>query len=103
MNPAERAKMLKERLTLTDEQTKKVTEILTASQDDVMKLREKSGEDRDVMRAGMQEIRKKSDSKIEAILTAEQKKEFAKLRKEQEEQMRQWREQQNKQGQQGNP
>jgi hypothetical protein len=94
MDPAERATMLKERLTLTDDQTKTVTEIFTASRDEMMKLRDKSGEDRDAMRAGMQEIRKKTDAKIVALLTDKQKKEFEKLRKEQEEQMRQWREQQ---------
>lgn len=94
MEPAERANMLKERLSLTDEQTKKVTEIFSASRDEMMKLRDASGEDRDAMRAGMQEIRKKTDAKIVALLTEKQKKEFDKLRKEQEEQMRQWREQQ---------
>jgi Spy/CpxP family protein refolding chaperone len=94
MDPTERAKMLKERLTLTDEQTIKVTDILTASQAEMQKLRDASGGDREAMRAGMQDLRRKTDAKITALLTEKQKKEFEKLRKEQEEQMRQWREQQ---------
>jgi Spy/CpxP family protein refolding chaperone len=83
----QRVQMLKERLTLSDEQTAKVTEIMNGSMKEMQALREKNGEDRDAMRAGMRKIQQKNDKKIEALLDPDQKKEFAKLREEQRQRM----------------
>jgi Na+-transporting NADH:ubiquinone oxidoreductase subunit NqrC len=83
----QRVQMLKERLKLSDEQTAKVMEIMNGSMKEMQALREKSGEDREAMRAGMREIQQKNDKKIEPLLNDDQKKEFAKLREEQRKRM----------------
>ena len=87
--PEERAKQLKERLTLTDEQTAKITVIYQAQQKDFTAAREKAGDDRDAMRAALTEIRAKYDKQIQAILTDKQKEEYAKYQEEQRQKMQQ--------------
>ena len=85
--PAERAKELKERLSLDEQQTAKVTEIFAASQKEWEKLREKSQGDRAAMRGGMLDIARKTDEGIEALLTDAQKKEYEKVKEERRQMM----------------
>jgi hypothetical protein len=84
----ERVAALKARLSLSDDQTEAVTGILTVSRDQMMKARDAADGDREAMRKSAREIQQKADVKIEALLTPDQKKEFAKLREEQAKQMR---------------
>ena len=76
MTPEERALQLKERLSLDEAQTKKVTEILRETQNEMMEVMEEFQDDRDAMRAVMREVSQKSDKKIEALLTDDQKIEY---------------------------
>lgn len=86
-SPEERAKQLKEQLSLNDEQTKKVTEIYTESQETVMaKMAEGMG-DRDAMRSFMTNQTAKVDSLIGKLLTKEQAAKFEEVKK-QRQQMR---------------
>jgi periplasmic protein CpxP/Spy len=81
--PEERAKILKDSLSLSDEQTSKITKIYEAQQKEMM---EKMGElqgDRDAMRQLMQEVMTKTNKQIEAVLTKEQLKKFQELVKQQ--------------------
>ncbi len=73
--PQERAKNLKEKLNLTDEQTAKVEQILTNSNAEIQKLRAGENPDREKFR----EIRENSNKAILEILTEKQKTEFNKM------------------------
>lgn len=76
-SPAEQAKMLQTRLKLTDDQTSKVTAIFTtqaAKRDSLMKV----GADRSAMRP----LRQEANTKIEALLTDDQKTEWKKMQEE---------------------
>jgi Spy/CpxP family protein refolding chaperone len=80
--PAERAARLKERLALTEEQTKKVEEIFQKSQE---KTRERMAElrgDREAMRALIMEQTQATDKGIEKVLNEEQRKKYEELKKE---------------------
>jgi hypothetical protein len=96
MSVDDRVAALKTRLTLTKDQEMKVRDILTVSQSEVMKAREKSAGDREAMRKSARDIMEKNDRQIEALLNDTQKKEFAKLREEQRQQMRERQEQREK-------
>lgn len=87
---------LKTRLVLSDEQTAKVRDILTERQAEMARIREKAAGDRDAIRKAAGESMQKYDRKIEAVLDAGQKKEFAKLREEQRKQMEERRQQREK-------
>jgi Spy/CpxP family protein refolding chaperone len=81
--PEGRAKILKDSLSLSDEQTSKITKIYEAQQKEMM---EKMGElqgDRDAMRQLMQEVMTKTNKQIEALLTKDQLKKFQELVKQQ--------------------
>ena len=82
MKPEERAKALKDSLSLSDEQAAKVTKIYEAQQ---AEMREKMGElqgDRDAMRQAMQAMTAKTDSLIGAVLTKDQLKKYQELQKQ---------------------
>ncbi|MCX6170362.1 MAG: hypothetical protein NTX65_13525 [Ignavibacteriales bacterium] len=85
-NPQERLKKTledyKTRLKLTDVQFGKIDTILTSQMNEMAKLRESAGEDREAMRAGFMELREKTNKKIEALLTDEQKVEWKKIQEE---------------------
>lgn len=85
-NPQERMKAtleeLKTRLSLTDDQYAKVDSILKDQLAEMTKLRENSGGDFQSIRPAMTELREKTDKKIEALLTEEQKQEYKKLLEE---------------------
>ena len=86
-SPEERSKQLKEQLTLTDEQTKKVTALYTESQKTVMEKMQEGMGDRDAMRAFMQKENEKLDKEIEKLLTKEQLPKYEEVKK-QRQQMR---------------
>lgn len=87
-SPEERAKQLKERLKLDDEQTKKVEEIFKSAQDKMQEVMGNTQGDRDAMRKTMIDLRAKADKEIEALLTKDQKKKYDEVKKEQEKRMR---------------
>src|SRR3989304_1161731 len=70
-SPEERSKQLKEQLTLTDEQTKKVTALYTESQKTVMAKMQEGLGDRTAMREFMTKETAKVDSLIGKLLTKE--------------------------------
>ena len=84
----DRVKDMTIRLKLTDDQAAKVKDILTASREEMMKIRDEQGDDMDAMRAAMRAQTEKTDKQIGALLTDDQKKEYAKMKAEREEQMR---------------
>jgi Spy/CpxP family protein refolding chaperone len=73
---------LKTALDLTKDQTAKLETILFTSMAESRKVREEAGEDRTAMRETMREQRQKTDAKIEALLTPDQKKKYEEVKKE---------------------
>jgi Spy/CpxP family protein refolding chaperone len=79
MKPEDQAKMYQTSLKLTDDQTTKVTAILTvqaAKRDSLMKA---ANGDMSSMRAAFGPMREATNAKIKALLTDEQKAEFDKM------------------------
>jgi hypothetical protein len=72
MSPEERAAQLKERLDLTEEQTKEVEKIYTEWQEKMSEMREQFGGDREQMREQMMASRDEINKKIEDILYEDQ-------------------------------
>jgi protein CpxP len=87
MSPEERAKQLQERLKLTDEQTAKITKIYQASQNEFSEKMPELMGDREGMRKAMGEMTEKNDKAIEKLLTKDQTKKYAEVKKEREEMM----------------
>jgi Spy/CpxP family protein refolding chaperone len=86
--PKDRAADLKERLSLTDSQTTLITKIFTESQEAMRKAVDSMKDDRQAMRGLRMEMMKKSDERIDSILTADQKKKYDDLVKERRSRMR---------------
>jgi protein CpxP len=83
MPPEDRAKALKDSLSLSDEQTAKIVKIYQAQQKEMSdKMAELQG-DRDAMRQAFQEMTAKTNKEIEAVLTKDQLKKFQDLVKQQ--------------------
>ena len=95
-SPEERAKQLKEQLTLSDEQTTKIQKIFEENQKKMTDMRASFQGDFDGMRAAIQTIQAKQDSTIETLLTKDQMKKFEGVKKERQQRM------QNMQRRQGN-
>ncbi len=76
--PQERLKMLKERLNLTQEQSKKVEDILINSDKEMQKLRSSENRDRSQFRVQMD----KTNQEIEKVLDEKQKAEYKKMLEE---------------------
>ena len=87
-NIEERVKNLKKQLSLTDEQSAKVKEIMESVQKKMQEEREKNQGNRQAMREAMMKIRSETDDKIMETLTPEQKKEYEKIIKERNERRR---------------
>lgn len=91
MTPEERMaatiKTLTEKLTLTADQVKKVTDLYKKNNEEMAKVREEmqAGGDRQAMMDAMTKSRTELNKKIEALLDAKQKEAFTKYNKEQEE------------------
>ncbi|HEY4612979.1 MAG TPA: hypothetical protein VII11_08365 [Bacteroidota bacterium] len=90
-SPEERAKQLKEQLTLTDEQTTKVLKIYEEGQKQTMDMMGSAMGDRDAMRKVMTSVTTKQDSLIEKLLTKEQLKKYDVVKKERQQRMMQRR------------
>jgi hypothetical protein len=88
-------KTLTEKLTLTADQVKKVTDLYKKNNEEMAKVREEmqAGGDRTAIMEAMNKSRAELNKKIEALLDAKQKEAFTKYNKEQEE-LRQQRMQQ---------
>lgn len=74
MNPAERVKMMKEHLGLSDEQVTKITAIVEEGAKAVKALRDNKEISQEDRRSKMGELRKAEMEKIKAVLTPEQTK-----------------------------
>jgi Spy/CpxP family protein refolding chaperone len=81
-DPAERLKMMKEQLSLTDEQTKKVEAVFAKNQDKYKEVRENKDLSQEDRRAKMAELRKAEAEEMKGILTPEQQEKAKKLREE---------------------
>ena len=81
VTPQERAKNLKEKLELTDDQTAKVESIFVDSQKKMQELRKNVGGDRSAIRDSMKTISEQADKKITDILTDAQKEKYAQVKK----------------------
>ena len=79
MSLEDRAKALKDSLSLDSVQTKKVVAIYKESQEAMRAAFENAGDDREAMRGTMQEITKKADDKVKALLNDAQKKKFEEM------------------------
>jgi Spy/CpxP family protein refolding chaperone len=88
MSPKERAANMKEQLALTDSQAVLVTGIFEDAQADMKKAADSADGDRRSMRDLRMAIMKKSDERIDSILTDDQKKKFADMKKERQGRMR---------------
>ncbi|NCD72013.1 hypothetical protein [Mucilaginibacter agri] len=82
MSPDEQAKAMQTQLKLTDDQTAKITSILTVQATKMDSVRTASNGDRQAMMQGMQPIRQDSQAKIVAILTPEQAAAYKKMQDE---------------------
>ena len=87
--------MLKQRLSLSDEQAKQIGKILEDGRKAMQKKRTEfqnnPPEDRSAAREQMMALRKGADDKIKAVLNEEQAAAFAKLQKKRQERIRQQR------------
>lgn len=86
-DPKERAARLKEKLSLTDEQTAKVEKIFADSQAKFEKEMGATEEERYARREAMKKMMDETHAEINKILTDEQKAEFKKLQEERREGM----------------
>jgi Spy/CpxP family protein refolding chaperone len=82
MSPKRMVKELKKELNLTDEQATKIQKIFEAQREEMKKMFEASEEERGAMHEKMDKQLEKTNAKISAVLTEEQKKEFEKMQKE---------------------
>ena len=78
-------KTLTEKLTLTEDQVKKLTDLYTKNNEEMAKVRESMQGDMTGMRDAMTKNRTELNKKIDALLDAKQKEAFAKYNKEQDE------------------
>jgi P pilus assembly/Cpx signaling pathway, periplasmic inhibitor/zinc-resistance associated protein len=81
MRIEDRLKQLGEALALTDEQKTAIKPILEESGAEMRKLLEDRSGDREARRSKLMELREKTNTKIAALLTDEQKAKFAELNK----------------------
>jgi periplasmic protein CpxP/Spy len=87
MSTEERVKMLKDSLKLNDDQAAKITVVLDQQSKEMSEVFEKYSDNRDSIRAAMQEIMTKSDKKIIPILTKDQAKKYGEMQKQRRERM----------------
>jgi len=81
-DPAERLKMMKENLNLTDEQTEKVKAIFEKNREKYKEVRENTGLSQEDRRAKMTELRTAETEEMKTILTPEQQEKAKKMREE---------------------
>ena len=90
-SPEDRAKQLKEALSLTDEQTSSVEKIYSDMDKKISGLRDRLGDDRSAMRDSMQVYRAETDSLIENVLYDDQIDKYHEYNEQRRENMRQRR------------
>ena len=88
MDPGARADMLKQNLSLTDDQTAQVKTIFADSQTKMEALRSNSSLSQDDRRSQMMSIRKDESDKVNALLTPDQKTKYAALQEQMRNRMR---------------
>ena len=88
-SPEERAKELQTQLKLTDDQTTKVTAIYKEQATKMDSVRTAANGDRSAMRGAMRPMMEATNTKIKAILTADQAAAYDKAMKERMDRMRQ--------------
>lgn len=79
MSPADQAKQLQTQLTLTDDQTAKITAILQTQATKRDSIRTAANGDRDAMMQGMRPLMEATTVKIKAVLTADQATAYQKI------------------------
>lgn len=87
-DPKEQLKDLKEKLNLSEDQSKEVETILVDMTEEMKKLREDNTGSREEMFPKMMKIREDANKKIENVLNDDQKKAFKKYLEEREKQRR---------------
>lgn len=88
MDPGRRADMLKQNLSLSDDQTTQVKAIFEDSRTKMEALRSNSSLSQDDRRSQMMTIRKAENDKINALLTPDQKTKYAALQEQMRDRMR---------------
>jgi len=78
LSPEDQAQQLKERLTLSDEQTQEVTTILKEQREKMMTLRD-SGEMGPEMRAAFMKLSEETNERMMKVLDEDQQKAYKKL------------------------
>jgi len=81
MSVENRVKILKDSLNLTDEQVTNITKILEDQREEMTTARNENRDNREAMQTARQEIMKKTDEKIKALLTEEQAKQYDEMLK----------------------
>ncbi len=77
-----RLEHLKDRLALNDDQTAQIRDILERADAERDRLRELNEQNREKTRSAMQDLRDETDQQIDSVLTADQKTEYEKMKKE---------------------
>lgn len=88
MDPGHRADMLKQNLSLTDDQTTQVKAIFEDSRTKMEALRSNSSLSQDDRRSQMMSIRKAENDKVNALLTPDQKTKYAAMQEQMRDRMR---------------
>ena len=88
-SPEDRAKQLQTDLKLNDDQTAKITAIYKEQATKMDSVRTAANGDRDAMRSAMRPMMEATNTKIKAILTADQAAAYDKAMKERMDRMRQ--------------
>ena len=86
-SPEVQAKMLKDSLQLSDDQTAKITDILAEAQKDQQDAMSANQGDRQAMRSAMMGIMKNTETKITTLLSTEQAQKFESMQKNRREHM----------------
>jgi len=89
MSPADQAKQMQTQLTLTDDQTAKITAILQAQATKRDSIRTASNGDRDAMMQAMRPLMQATQTQIKAVLTADQATAYQKMLDERRARMQQ--------------
>ena len=87
MNPKERAEELKEKLELSDEQTKQVEEIYIKTDNEIKETNREGSRNREQLRDAMETIMSNTDNEILKILNDAQKEKYKEIIRERKERM----------------
>jgi len=85
MSPKERAKDLKDKLELNNDQYKKIESIFEESAAKVKDVRDKNSGDRGEMMKALIPINQEAEKRVDSLLTDKQKEQYDKIKKERRE------------------